>query len=132
MNWTKTLLAGVVAGIVRNLSDFVMHGMILGPTYQRYPAFEQEPANPGWFFAVAVCIGLMTALLFAMSRASWAAGVAGGVKFGLLVGLVAFFPSFYNPLVIAGFPYFLAWCWGGINVIGYVLMGATLGALIKR
>jgi hypothetical protein len=31
-----------------------------------------------------------------------------------------------------GFPYDLAWCWGGINLVVSLLLGAVLGAMIKR
>jgi len=56
----------------------------------------------------------------------------GGVAFGFLLGLVYFFQPFYNPLVIQGFPYHLAWCWGGVNLIDSVLFGATVGLIIKK
>jgi hypothetical protein len=34
--------------------------------------------------------------------------------------------------VIGGFPYHLAWCWGGINVVDGLLGGAVMGAIIRR
>ena len=42
MNWTRALIGGVVAGIVVWIADFVMHGILLGETYARYPVFTQE------------------------------------------------------------------------------------------
>ena len=42
------------------------------------------------------------------------------------------FGNFYNPLVIDGFPYYLAWCHGGITLIGSVVGGAVVGLMIKR
>ncbi|HLF55259.1 MAG TPA: hypothetical protein VI942_00295 [Thermoanaerobaculia bacterium] len=133
MNWTRVVLGGLAAGIVTNIVDFVMHGMLLGKTYQRYTeAFSQTPANPLHFFVVAVAIGVLTAVLFARSRGSWGDGWKGGATFGLYLGLAGFFASFYNPLVIDGFPYYLAWCWGGIHVIDGVVGGAVLGAVVPR
>ena len=55
----------------------------------------------------------------------------GGATFGFFLGLVAFFPNFYFSLVLEGFPYFLSWCWGGINLIDFVIAGVVL-ALIYR
>ena len=131
MNWGKVILGGVVGGLVMNIADFVMHGLILGKTYTEHAAFAQEPANPIHFFAVALAIGVMAAILFSKTRSVWAAGAMGGATFGFFVGLVAFFQPFYNPLVIEGFPYFLAWCWGGTKVIAMVVLGAVLGLIIK-
>lgn len=41
--------------------------------------------------------------------------------------LAAFFPNFHYPLVLNGFPYHLSWCWGGIGLIGYAVMGVLFG-----
>jgi hypothetical protein len=133
MNWTRVLLGGLAAGIVTTIADFVLHGMVMAPTYMRYTeVFSQTQANPLWFTLISICIGIAVAVLFALTRGSWASGVAGGVTFGFFVGLVGFFPSFYSPLVIEGFPYYLAWCWGGITMIDSLLAGAVLGGIVRR
>jgi len=133
MNWTRIVLGGVVAGIITNLANYVMHGMLLADTYKKYSdAFSQVPVNPAKFFAVAIAVGICVAILFGKTRASWAAGWRGGATFGLFLGIAHFFTNFYNPLVIGGFPYYLGWCWGGIGVIGGVIGGAVLGAMVPR
>lgn len=132
MNWTRILVGGVVGGIALNIADFVMHGLIMGPAYLKYPVFTREPANPLYFTLVALCIGLATALLFAKSRNSWGEGLTGGLTFGLFLGLVAFFPHFYNSIVIEGFPYHMSWCHGGISLIGFVVLGGVLGMIVPR
>ncbi len=133
MNWTRVLLGGIVAGIVTNIADFLMHGMVMAETYKKYDqVFSQAEANPLHFAAVSVVVAIFVAILFGKSRASWGAGWKGGAAFGLWFGLAFFFMNFYHPLVIAGFPYYLAWCWGGIGLIDGVLAGAVLGAIIPR
>ena len=133
MNWSKVLLAGVVAGVVKNLADWVMHGFIMGATYTRYPeVFTQEATSPIWFFVVAISVGIFFAILFAKTRECWADGIKGGMTYGFWVGMVAFFGNFYTAIVIDGFPYYLGWCWGGIGLIGAVIGGAVVGLIIKR
>ncbi len=132
MNWTRALIAGIVGGFVVNIADFVQHGMILASTYEKYDVFTKEQANPGYFFAIAVLTGIFAAILFAKTRNSWADGIKGGVTFGFLLGLTFFWQPFYNPLVIEGFPYHLAWCWGGINLIDGTIFGAVVGAIYKK
>ncbi len=89
MNWSKVLLAGAAGGVAMNLSDFVMHGLILSGTYTRYPeVFTQEQANPLWFLAIALCMATAAAILFAKTRQSWASGPLGGMTFGVWLGLV--------------------------------------------
>ena len=132
MNWGRIALAGVAAGIVTTVSDFVLHGVVMAPTYQRLSqVFSQTQANPAWFVLVAVTICVTAALLFARTRGSWAGGWKGGLTFGFFLGLVLFFQGFYDPLVLDGFPYYLSWCQGGIAMIDSLLAGAVIGAVLK-
>ena len=132
MSWSRILGSGVVAGIVVALVNYVLHGIIMADTYTRYSdTFSQEPANPVWFFVVAIAIAIFFTILFAKTRQCWAAGARGGVTYGFWLGMVAFFANFYDPLVIAGFPYYLAWCHGGIGLIGAVVGGAVIGLIYK-
>ena len=132
MSFGKAIIAGVVGGIVVNLVDFVMHGMIMANTYPKYEVFAREHANPLHFTFVAICMSIMAAILFAKTRGSWADGLMGGVSFGFWLGMIAFFAPFYNSLIFEGFPYYISWCWGGINLIGYLVLGAVLGLIYTK
>ncbi len=103
MNWTRIALAGAAAGLVTWISDFVPHGMVMAATYKRLSTvFTQTEANPAWF-----------------------------LSFGFFLGLVIFFQRFYDPMVIDGYPYYLAWCQGGISMIDSLLAGAVIGSSLK-
>lgn len=132
MNWTKAVVAGVVAGIVLWLVDFVLHVQIMGATYKKYPVFTQTEASMWSFLLVSICVGIFIAVLFAKTRGSWGGGVSGGVTFGLFFGLALFFGNFYWPLVLEGFPYYLGWCWGGIGLIDTVVAGAVIALIYKN
>ena len=135
MNWTRVVGAGLGAGIVGWIADFVMHGMMLGNTYKKYPQVftqSEDPKAAVWFLLISVVTFLFAALLFSKTRQCWADGFKGGMTFGFFLGMVGFWTSFYSPLVIDGFPYFLAWCQGGATVIASMLGGAVLGVVLKR
>lgn len=133
MNWSKIVLAGVVGGVVNTLANYVMHGIIMGSAYMKYPeVFTQEESGVHWFFVVGAAIGIMAAVLFAKTRNSWGEGLGGGATFGFYLGLVLFFTNMYPALTIEGFPYYMSWCWGGIDLIGYTILGAVLGAMYKK
>jgi hypothetical protein len=132
MNWTRVALAAVAAGVVMVVAGFVLHGMVMAPTYTEYAdVFSQEQASPAWFSLISVVLSLVVAVLYAKTRSSWPAGWRGGALLGLLVGLVVGFTSFYWPLVIAGFPYYLSWCWLGIDVIEYTIVGVVVGLVYR-
>lgn len=133
MNWTKALIAGVVGGIVMTVVDFVLHVLILGGTYMKYPeVFRQDDAGVHHFFFVGIMVSIMAAVLFGKTRSVWADGAMGGVTFGFFLGMVIFFTRFYQSLTIEGFPYFLNWCSAGSALIAFVVLGAVLGAMIKK
>lgn len=129
---TKTWLAAILGGIVAWLASFLLHGLVMGATYVRYDeVFSQEQANPLWFLVAAVLVALPAAYAFRRTRDKWPSGLSGGLCFGALVGAIIGFTNFYWPLIFLGFPYYLAWCWLGIDVIVYSLMGAAFTFFIK-
>lgn len=133
VNWTRIIIATVVGGIAVWLASFFLHGIVMGATYAKYPdLFIQEEGNPFWFLVLEVLIALPAAIIFARTRRCWSAGVMGGVTFGFWIGAFGWFAQFFNPLVIQGFPYYLAWCWAGINMIVSLILGAVLGSLVKE
>lgn len=134
MNWGRAVVAGLVAGIAQNIVNFILHGLILGGTYEGEAAFAQEedPAVFVWFTVIALVIGVVAALFFASSRQSWADGAKGGLHFGILLGAVVGFQQFYLTLVINDFPYHVAWLWLGVEMISFGVGGMVLGAVYKR
>ncbi len=132
MNWTKVILGALVAGIVLSVTGFVTHGLIMAGTYARYDqVFNQEQAPVPFFFLVSIVILIPASVIFAKTRSAWPAGIGGGAQFGLLVGLTIGFVNFFWPMVFDGFPYYLAWCWLGIDAINYTIAGAVLATVIK-
>jgi hypothetical protein len=133
MNWTRIVVGGLLSAVVTWLLGFLLHGILLADTYASYSdVFSQEASNPLWFLLASVALQLIGATIFARTRAAWNPGWNGGLVFGLWIGLLIGCVSFYWPLVIAGFPYYLAWCWLGVDVITYGLGGVVLGIVIQR
>ena len=136
MNWGRAIGAGLAAGFVQNIANFVMHGLVLGGMYLDQPVFVQEPDNMAmqivWFLVIALVLGVVASLLFASSRQSWQPGAKGGLHFGVLLGAVVGFQQFYLTLVVNDFPYHVAWLWLAVDVISFGIGGMVLGAVYKR
>ena len=136
MNWGRAVGAGLGAGFVQNIVNFVLHGLVFGGMYVDQPAFVQEPDSMAmqivWFLVVALTIGVAASVLFASSRQSWQQGARGGLHFGILLGAVVGFQQFYLTLVGNDFPYHVAWTWLAIDIISLGIGGTVLGVLYKR
>ena len=133
MDWKKAIIAGVVAGIAMNIAEFIMHAVIMASTYAKYPeVFTQEGDNPIFFTLVALCISISAAILFGKTRQSWADGFKGGATYGFFLGMPFFFVRFYDALVYEGYPYYLSWCQGTINLIVIMIAGGVMGLMYRR
>jgi glycopeptide antibiotics resistance protein len=105
----------------------------MADTYVRLDSvFTQTQANPAWFFLISLVVALVATILFQKTRQMWADGPRGGATFALWLGLIVGFNQFFLPLVVEGFPYYLAWCWLGIDVIAFCVLGAVIGQFIRR
>ncbi len=133
MNWSRILLGGVVAGVAKNLVDFAMHVGVMSDTYARYDTvFVQEDGNPLWHFVIAMVAGVIAAYLFGKTRQNWEGRWKGGLFFGLTLGALIGFYNFFIGMVFQGFPYYLSWCWLGIELLGWGVLGVVLSLFIKR
>lgn len=132
MNWTRVVLAGIAGGIVTNVCEFVVHGVLMKDTYTSRPeVFEQTEANPLFFLLIAIATALVMAVLWAKTRSCWPRGVKGGATLGFFVGLFLFLANFYYSLVIADFPYYLSWCWGTSSLIFAMITGSVVALVYK-
>lgn len=133
MNWKRVLLGTVIGGVVMWLVSFVLHGLVMGNTYMKYvDVFTQEATSPVNFLIVEILIAFPAAVIFSRTRGSWGPGISGGLVFGFWLGLVGSFAQLFHPMVIEGFPYYMGWCWWGINLITALALGASLGLVVKR
>ncbi len=129
----KFWLAVLAAGVVVNVYDFVMHGMILGNTYKSMPEVFNQTENPTWFIVGDFVAVLVFAWFYDKVYASFGGGTMGGLMYGLYAGVLVSFPTWiFNHLIFAGFPYGMAWQITLLNIIWGVIAGAVLGAIYKK
>ena len=129
----RLLLTALVVGVVVNLYDFVVHGLLLtGPLYSKLPLMRQEMSLPLLILTDFVA-ALVFVWVFQRVRACFAPGAAGGATFGLYAGVLVNFPTWIaSYLLLEGFTYGLAWAWILTGVVWGVLAGAVAGAVMSR
>jgi hypothetical protein len=91
INFGRVLLGGIVAGLILNLGEFVLNGIILGP-HIKADMMRMNLTPPGNGFAVLAVgltfvFGIVAILVYAMIRAR----LGPGPKTALLTALILWF-----------------------------------------
>ena len=130
----KFWMAVVAAGVVANVVDFLLHGMVLqNMYYAKITDLFIQGGSPA-FFVVGDFVGMFVlAMVYDKVSGSFDKGWKGGALFGAYAGVLITFPGaiFYH-LMFKGFPYALSWIWIVTGVIAYAINGAVLAAVYKK
>ncbi len=134
MNVKKYLVAALAVGVAWNVYDFVAHGQILqGMYYSKLTNLMRQDAPMHWFVIGDLVAGFVFVWVYDRVYGSFGGGPKAGATFGLYAGVFAFFPGMlFNHLIIANFPYGLAWAMTIVGIIGCVIAGAVAGAVYKK
>lgn len=132
MNVKKLVLAAVVVGLVMNVVDFVVQGMLLAGYYSQFSLLKREPPIP-WLVIGDFVAALVFVWVYDRVRSSFGGGPKGGATFGLYAGVLVNFPTWiFAHLIFVDFPYGLAWTWTIVGVAWGVIAGAVTGAVYKK
>jgi len=122
----KKLLIGVIAVyVVLNLTNFVIHQVLIGDAYQPLAdagIMRSEESMPMWiFFVTALVISFFFTLIF--SKGYNGTGMGEGMRFGLYAGLLLMTPWAYDSYATYPIPYTLTLQWFLYGVVQYVILG---------
>lgn len=134
MNVKKFLIAVIVVGVVMNVYDFVVNGVILsGPLYSKLSSLFNPNPSIRWLVIADFVGALVLVWVFDRVYGCFGGSVKGGAQFGIYAGVLANFPTWIIcHLLINGFTYKLAWFWTVVGIIWCVIAGALAGALYKK
>lgn len=95
INFARVLLGGLVAGLVLNLGDFLLHVPVLGEQWKVAMAIYNM-AEPGtgamtFFIIMDFIIGIATVWLYAAIRPRFGAGARTAIVSGLVVWFFGWF-----------------------------------------
>lgn len=81
MNSTGIIKGGLVAGLLINVSEFVLNTLVV-------PVPEGEAGSLVFWVVYAFLLGLLVAYLAALARGRWGAGTKTGICAGIIVWLL--------------------------------------------
>lgn len=127
----RTIWSVVTVFIVWSILDFILHGVLLKPTYEAtanlWRPMDQMNMPLMYFVTLVftVCFVLIYGLM--VGRKSLASGLRFGALFGLATGISMGFGSYsYMPI-----PLTLAWAWFFGAWLEAIMAGAIVGTIIK-
>jgi hypothetical protein len=134
MNVKKLVIATLGVGVVLNVLDFVVHGMILaGPYYKQLTSLFRADTNPASLIVGDFVAALVFVWVYDRVYGSFGGGVKGGAAWGFYAGVLLSFPTWiFMNLLFVGFPYSLSWIWTIYGVVAGVIVGAVAGALYRK
>ncbi len=112
INFGRVLLGGFVAGIIINVFEFVLNGVVLADQWPGVMAAINRPAlgmnDIVYFNIMGFAIGIIAVWTYAAIRPRFGAGVKTGVYAGLLTWATAYAITTVTPVVMGVFSLHMA------------------------
>jgi hypothetical protein len=127
----KILLAGVAVFVAWSVLDFIIHGLILQPSYAATPGLFRPQAEMNMLLMYIVV--LLAALAFAAAF-GWFVSPKNpmtGLKYGLVVGFGAGVSMGYGSYSVMPIPYVMALVWFLGSWVEFAVAGLIVGAIEK-
>lgn len=94
INWGRVVLGGLVAGVVLNVFDYVLYGVLLADDFKAALQALGKPAMSGsltaWFVFLDFVYGIFAVFLYAAMRPRFGAGPKTAIIAGLAIWFLAF------------------------------------------
>jgi hypothetical protein len=135
INTGRVVVGGIVAGLVINVSEFVLNTLILGPAMEQALAkMNLAPVGGpamGIFTALGFAVGIVILWLYAAIRPRYGAGPKTALCAGATVWFLAYFYGTVGMAVMGMFPVRLmaiGLAWG----LGELLVASVAGAYFYK
>jgi hypothetical protein len=131
MDFKALLKIGIVAGVLMNAFDIIVQGTLMASLYTA-PVFRNPEEEIVYLVLTDFVAAFVFVWIYLKLGSAAGPGVVGGATFGFYAGVLYAFPMFYAMhLLFKGYTAELAWLNTVYQVIVYVIIGATAGALNK-
>ena len=136
INFGRVLIGGLVAGIVLNLGEWVLNGVILAKQMTDYMAEHKFPPMSGSGIGVAMAMTFVLGFVMVLGYAAIRSRFGAGPKTAIITALFAWFGVVVYPNVIgAGFgliPTNILLLLLGWEIVEYAIAALVGAALYKE
>jgi hypothetical protein len=132
MKWKAFFTAALAVYAVAQLSDYLIHGVILRSAYEATKdLWRPDMDEKMWIMVMVTAIwSVLFTLIFI--KGCEGRGLAEGVRFGLLIGLFTAIPMAYGTYAMLPIPYSLALQWFVYGMVQCLLLGVVAALIWGR
>lgn len=130
MNKKRFLGAVIAVFAAIQITDPIIHGMILGKSYAALQhVWRPDMMSKMWIMLVN---SFMFSILFVyiFHKGCEGKGLLEGVRFGLIVGFFVYIYSIINQYVVYPLPFSLICLWGLLGIIQFILYGVATAFIL--
>jgi hypothetical protein len=140
INWARVVLGGFVSGVVINVVEFVLNGVVLSKDWEAaMAALGRPPMSPGqiavlvaWSFVIwGLFVGIFSVWLYAAIRPRYGAGLKTALSAGFVVWSLGYVLGSAGPAVMNIFPLRLIFIGLAVGLVE-VLVAIPLGAWLYK
>ena len=134
MNYTRILVAAVVATIVDACYGFVVYGNLLTPQFAAHPGVYRGPQAGAAYMPVlfgGILIAMLAASFIYAKGYEGGSGAAEGLRFGIVLGLLAVGYSAMVNYAILNIGRRLATSMMWAALVEWILAGVVIGLMYK-
>ena len=133
MKISKCWLAVLIAGLVASGLDCIVQGQLINNAYYaKMESFKHDTAMGWYIFGDFIAVAVF-AWVYGKVASVFGEGLKGGACAGFTLGVFATFPAYHFVcMTTKGYPYALAWINTGYGIVWYMVIGAIVGAIMKK
>ena len=131
MNRKRYILASIVVFVVYEITNWIVHSLILSGVYQRLQSlWRPDMMDKMWIMYVTAFI-FSFLFVYIFTKGYEGKGVAEGFRYGLYIGLLMNIAGIFNQYAIYPVPLSLTIQWFIYGMIQFIIIGIVT-ALIYR
>ena len=131
MNWAKFFIAFIVIYVVGAILSFVVHGLLLGATYEALSnVWRPDMDRLMWVQWVTACFYCFF-FVYIFARGYEGRGIMEGVRYGLVIWGFMSIPVIYNQYMVYPLTYSLVLQWLFYDLIMVIISGILVALIYK-
>jgi len=135
MNWKRLWLTALIVFVFLQLTDFLIHWVILKGVYENLAALgvfrsASEMCGYAWVEIVMTAVfSFFFAYIFVKGYEG--KGILEGIRYGIVIGFFWIFVNAYNAFIAIPIPYGLVWYWIISGFIQAIIAGILVALIYK-